>query len=118
MLFLPNTENSTIINDNSNSKVTSLMTYLDEARPKSIGKTRSPLLIGLGLGFLGSYLFGEIFNTNNDNDIAILNENLNKHNRLIKITNQRIDILAKNISSAQSKMKEILDKIVQSQVHS
>lgn len=96
----------------------SLINYLEQARPfvSRRRQPRNPLLIGLGLGFLGSYLFSQLVAANNDKDIEILNRNILKQNKLIKITNERIDILAKNVSTSFDAVKTVLDKLVEAQV--
>lgn len=101
----------------------SILDLLEAARPSKIShviqgshrQRRSPIVIGLGLGFLGSYLLGQYFGDNNDQDIEILNRNIQKQNQNIKVTNERIDILAKNVSQSVSAIKNILDKLVETQ---
>ena len=51
---------------------------LEKARPLGIRQPRSPILIGLGLGFLGSYLLGNYFDSNNEDKIDELNDNIHK----------------------------------------
>ena len=46
-----------------------------------------------------------------------LNQNILKHNKLIKITNERIDILAKNVSNSFNTVHKILDKLVDAQAN-
>ena len=92
-----------------------LIELLHEARPLQRRQPRSPLLIGLGLGFLGSTLLGSIFGSTNEDDIEKVNTKINQQNKLIKLTNHRLDILVKNISDHQNTMKEILDKLITQQ---
>ena len=100
-----------------------LIGYLEQARPDflrldSVRQPRSPILVGLGIGFLGSYLFSNFFESKNDGDIKILNNNIQKINKNVRLTNERIDILAKNVSESFNTMKEILDKLVEAQLTS
>ena len=95
-----------------------LIELLHEARPLQRRQPRSPLLIGLGLGFLGSTLLGSIFGSTNEDDIEKVNNKINQQNKLIQITNHRLDILVKNISVHQNTMKEILDKLIANQENS
>jgi hypothetical protein len=92
-----------------------LLNFLESARPSQRRQPRSPLLIGLGLGFLGTYLFGQYFGNNNDHEIELLNNNIQKQNQNIRVTNERIDILAKNVSNSVNVLKNILDKLVDAQ---
>ena len=92
-----------------------LLDFLEAARPEQSVRPRSPILIGLGLGFLGNYLLSQYFGNNNDDDIEILNQNIQKQNQNIKVTNERIDILAKNVSNSVNVIKNILDKLLEAQ---
>ena len=95
-----------------------LLSLLESSRPLPIRQPRSPrspIIIGLGVGFLANYLLGQYFGNNNDKDIGILNENIQKQNKNIKVTNERIDMLASNVSNAVNTMKNILDKLVDAQ---
>lgn len=115
---LTNESNGNDSNDTVSSRPpTNIIGLLEEARPAQLSqrKPRSPIIIGLGLGFLGSYLFGEYFGNNNDKDIETLNNNIQKQNQNIKVTNERIDILAKNVSNSVNTIKNILDKLIEAQ---
>ena len=53
-----------------------LLSLLESSRPSPIRQPRSPrspILFGLGFGFLANYLLGQYFGNNNDKDIGILN---------------------------------------------
>jgi len=102
----PMIENATIFN---------MIDLLEAARPPSLPEKRSPILVGLGLGFFGNYLLSQYFGSNNDADIASLNENLRKVNSKLLVTNRRIDFLAKNISNSVNVIKSVLDKLVEAQ---
>lgn len=96
-----------------------LISLLETSRPSPLGQPRSPrspLLIGLGIGFLATHVLGQYFGGNtNDKDISILNDNIQKQNKNIRVTNERIDMLATNVSRAVTNMKSILDKLVEAQ---
>ena len=83
-----------------------LLNLLEAARPSQSRQSRSPILVGLGLGFLGNYLLGQYFGNNNDQEIETLNRNIKKQNKNIKVTNERIDILAKNVSDSVNVIKK------------
>ena len=100
---------------NVNRTVEPLIELLEQSRPRIQRRPRNPILVGLGLGFLGNYVLGQYFNDNNDDDIDTLNRNIQKQNKHIRVTNERIDILAKNISNAVAVVKNILDKVVEAQ---
>ena len=91
----------------------SLFDLLEETRPTISRQPRSPLLIGLGIGFLGSYIFKNIFDSNDNQEISKINKNIEKNNKYIKLTNERIDMLTKNVSDAHKKIKTVLDKLVE-----
>ena len=78
-----NTNNKTL----SSSQNETLISMLEKARPHGIRQPRSPILIGLGLGFLGSYLLGNYFDSNNEDKIDELNDNIHKKNRSVSQTN-------------------------------
>ena len=86
---------------------------LNQIRPP---KTQSfpGLLIGfaVGVGAIGSTLIGNLFNDNNGKEIEALNENIQKIDRKIILTNNRIDVLDSKITNAIGNIKTILDKIV------
>ena len=105
------------VKDNSesldqNTQPNALMSLLETARPLQVRQPRSPILVGLGLGFLGNFLLGSYFGNSNNNDIETLNTNIQKTNQNIRVTNERIDILAKNVSNSVHVIKNILDKLV------
>ena len=93
----------------------SLFGALEQDRPIINRQPRSPILVGLGLGFVGNYVLGKYFGASTKEDIDNLNDNIKKLNQHIRVTNERIDILAKNVSNAVSIVKEILDKVVEAQ---
>ena len=76
-------------------------------------KPRALFAVGAGLGFLGGLFIDKIFGDDSQKEIGKLNDNLSKHNKLIKLTNERIDILANNISRSNQIMKTILEKLVE-----
>ena len=90
----------------------SLMDILNEFRPSS-REPKSPLAIGVGLGFVANYLLRQIFSSKDSQDIARINQQLINHNKLIKLTNTRIDLLAKNVSKTHETIKKILDKMIE-----
>ena len=57
--------------------------------------------------------FSAIFDTGNKGDIDTLNRNIQKQNKLIKLTNERLDILAKNVSDSFNTVKKVLNKLVE-----
>jgi len=105
------------LNDMPNSLIneSNIMTLLEAARPALQAEKRSPILVGLGLGFLGNYLLGQYFGDNNDAEIERLNRNIQRQNKQLLITNRRIDIISKNISSSVNTIKKILDKMLEAQ---
>ena len=73
----------TLIDDNNDSvnqniKNNPLLNLLEAAGPSQSRQSRSPILVGLGLGFLGNYLLGQYFGNKNDQDIETLNRNIQK----------------------------------------
>ena len=95
-------------------KTPTLLEHLEQARPTHFREPRSPILVGLGLGFLGQYFLGKYFGNDNADEIANLNNNIQRTNKNIRLTNERVDILARNVSDALDSIKGILDKIVDS----
>ena len=126
----PNRNPLTWMNDDTNmgnsseklnaSMSPSLIDILEQARPKfninnNIGTNREDkalFLVGAGLGLLSSFVVSKIFGSNSAKEIETLNQKLGKHNKILKITNERIDILAKNISKSNEVMKNILEKLI------
>ena len=108
--------NSTLLtNFSSSGGNTSILELFHKNRPQ-FGGNRQPkavFLAGAGLGLLGGVLVSKIFGANNAEEIAKINRNINRNNKNIKLTNERIDILAKNISRSQELVKKILEKIVE-----
>ena len=78
-----------------------------ERQPKAL------FLVGAGVGLLGGLVATKLFGNDNSAEIAKLNENLGKNSKLLKITNNRIDMLHKNISRSNEIIKTILDKMVE-----
>ena len=94
----------------------SLVNLLEQARPTVYQRqARHPALLGLGLGLISSLFLTKFFGSSNTQDIQKLNKDIIKQNKLLKLTNQRIDILAKNVTRQVNMIKTILDKIVESQ---
>ena len=90
----------------------SLIETMYNARPNLDLVKRQPrglFLLGVGLGLVGSLIAERIFGGN----INTLNRDLGKSNKMVKVTNERIDILTKNISSSNEIIKSILDKMVE-----
>jgi len=104
-----------LLTKNDTKSSNSLMELLDQARPIQSRQQRSPILIGLGLGFVGSYLASQFFGTSKTEEIEILNNNIKRNNKQIRLTNERIDILSQNITNSLDIVKKILDKVVTSQ---
>ena len=107
--------NSSLISLLNQSRPNSLVSLLNQVRPQIDRQPRGPALVGLGLGFLGSLLFTNSFDTNNERDIDIINNNILKQNKMIRMTNERIDILAKNVSTSFALVRTILDQLVETQ---
>ena len=87
---------------------------LEKVRPKSQRTPRSPLIFGLGIGVFGSLIFSKYFYTNNDHELELLNENVRKISHNVKITNERIDLLSVNVSNSINLIKNVLEKLVES----
>ena len=90
-----------------------LLDYLSLERPSPKAQQRNPLFFGLGLGLIGSFIFSAIFNTGNKGDIDTLNQNIQKQSKMIHLTNERLDILAKNVSDSFDTVKRVLNKLVE-----
>ena len=88
-----------------------LIIELGYGRPKGSRPAQSPLLIGLGIGALATTLLGSFLGSNDREEIEGLNRNIHKVNTKVQVTNQRIDILAKNVSNSINHVKNILDKL-------
>ena len=89
-------------------KNNSILEILQENRPKFGGRQPKALFMaGATLGLLGGVLVSKIFGANNAEEINTINRNINKNNKNLKITNERIDILAKNISKSNELIKNI-----------
>lgn len=101
----------------ASERPTTLLTHLFQERPRkgTRQQNRSPAIIGLGIGFLASYLFSSIFDNNNKHAIENINKNINVNNKLLRITNERIDMLATNVSLAFNAVKTVLDKLAVNQ---
>ena len=97
---------------------TSLIDLLELSRPSvQQWQARSPALLGLGLsiGFLGSVLFSKFFSSTTDSQIETLNRNIHKQNKLLELTNERVDILGKNVSDSFDAVKNVLDQLAKNQ---
>ena len=103
-------EPTSLVNNEAERVIDPVIRSLEQARPL-IKEPRS-LLIGLGLGYLGSLLIGSLFTTNNSEEIDKLNINIQKNNKLIRITNERIDLLEKNVRKTNSNFKQILEELI------
>ena len=108
-----NTDPTNLLTGNNSNN--SLIDYLEDARPDYLRQPRSPLAIGLGLGFLGSLIMGKYFDTNNDREIELINQNIRKQTNQLLVTNRRIDMLAKNVSNSFEAVTGILNKLVDAQ---
>ena len=94
----------------------SLVNLLEQARPTIYQRqARHPALLGLGLGLISSLFLTQFFGSSNTQDIQKLNNDMIKQNKLLKLTNQRIDIFANNVTRQVNTIKTVLDKIVESQ---
>ena len=102
-------QNSNVSPNNSMTEV-NILSYLEEARTPPIAE---PRLVGAVLGFLAGALFTGIFGDNNGEQINKLNKNIQKNNRLIRVTNARIDMLAEKVAKSNQVIKEVLDKMVE-----
>ena len=101
-------------NDTYPDNAIGLLDILDQARPTRSREPKSPIIIGLGLGFLSTYLLGNYFNSD-ASAIKALNDNIHTNNKNIMVTNERVDILSRNVSDAFDSIRNILDKIADSQ---
>ena len=90
---------------------------LYEMRPTldTTRKPRSLFLAGAGLGLIGGLVGTKLFTNDNSAEISEINEKLEKQSKLLKITNQRIDILNKNVSQSVAITKEILKNLIKTQ---
>lgn len=91
-----------------------LLTYLINASTESHRQAKNPLFLGLGLGFLSSLIFDKLFD-NNKAEIATLNANIKKNNKYLAITNERINILEKQVAKTNSNIKNVLLKMIAAQ---
>ena len=97
---------------------TNLLDLLEQSRPHTYHRQpKSPVLAGLGIGIVGSFLFGSLFGKNNGREIEEVNKKLNKLDRNIKITNERINILAKEIAKSHKKISDIVGKLAEAQAY-
>ena len=76
---------------NVNDMNVPLLRFLEQARPTRDRRAKGPLLLGLAFGFLGSTVLSKFFGSKSDQEIAALNNNLQRNSKLIKLTNERID---------------------------
>ena len=93
----------------------SLIHYLEEWETHPIPQARSPILIGLGLGFVGSLIASKIFGSNSESQINEINQNMKNVNRNVRLTNQRIDLLAENVAKSQLNIKKIIEQLTKTQ---
>ena len=111
----PNREPPTMMaqrDPNGNVTGESIIETMYNARPKVDLGQRQPrglFLLGVGLGLIGSLIAERIFGGN----INTLNRELSHTSKMVKVTNERVDILSKNISSSNEIIKSILDKMVE-----
>ena len=70
---------------------------------------------GLTVGLVGGGLIGSLFGSDHTEDINKLNNNLHKVDKKIKFTNNRIDILASNLTTSIEKIRIILEGMNQIQ---
>ena len=97
---------------------TSLITLLESSRPLlQQRQARGPAMLGIGLsiGLLGSVLFSKFFSSTTDSQIETLNTYIQKQNKLLKLTNERVDILAKKVTDSFNAVKDVLDQLVTNQ---
>jgi len=104
------------------TQVPVIITTIEASRPSNTQQGSRPqsflgIIAGLGVAFgVGAItsaipsLFGG--SNNNVNDIKTLNNNIQKLSKQILITNNRIDVLAENVTNAINDVKVILNKIV------
>ena len=94
----------------------SLITALEEIRPPRNSQVQNfpGLLAGLaiGTGVIGAGILGSMFGTNNEQEIENLNDKINRIHKNVFVTNERIDMLAKNVTKAITDVKIILEKII------
>ncbi len=93
----------------------SLIHYLDEQETLPTPQARSPILIGLGLGLVGSFIANKIFGSDSEAQINQINQDMQKVNRNIRLTNNRIDLLAENVATSQQNIKKIIEQLVKNQ---
>ena len=97
---------------------TSLISLLESSRPSlQQRQARKLALLGLGLsiGLIGSVLFSTFFTSTTDSQIKTLNKDIQKQNKLLKLTNEHVDILAKNVSDSFNAVKDVLNQLVTNQ---
>ena len=99
-----------------------LINLLEKSRPpiRAVRKPKAIFLAGAGLGILGGLLISKIFGVFGDNNaeaINNINKNLEKTTNNLKLTNERIDILAQNVTRSHLIMKDILDKLVENNIN-
>ena len=98
-----------------------LINLLYQARSNITLAPRQPralFILGAGLGLIGGAIVTKIFGGDSTEEIRKLNNNLSKNNKLIKLTNERVDILTKNISRSNEIIKSILDKMAENSKNS
>ena len=99
---------------NNSSGEVQLIDLLFEGRSQMKVTNRKPrglFLLGAGLGLLGAVIADKIFGQDSATQIATLNKNIQTNNKMIKISNSRIDILSKNVSESHEIIKSVLEKL-------
>ena len=84
----------------TNTSGNSIMDLMHSSRPHFNLKRqpRALFLVGAGLGLLGGVVATKIFGSDTTAEINKLNKNLGKNSKLLKITNERVDMLSQNVS--------------------
>ena len=99
-------------------QISSVVNDLEVRRPTGTNPSQHFVvtLLGLGVAFgagaLTTSLIGSLTADNTQQDIKNINDNIHKLDKQILVTNERITILAANVSNAVNDIKVILDKMV------
>lgn len=79
-------------NPTDTTEQNTLIDLLEEARPSVNYRQACHPGIIFGLGLIGGFALTQFFGSNNPKDVDKLNRQLIKQNKLVKLTNERIDI--------------------------
>ena len=68
-------------------------------------------VVGIAAGLLGVGLLDSLFGNDESRDIEILNDQVQRIDKSIRITNKRIDILSQNVFNSLNDITLVLDKM-------